>query len=174
MENSLRKKDDRRQTKRAETKERKTKEKEEKMKDLRKLQELKRLEIEEKIEKLREITGNTDITFKDDDLDGDFDPEAHDKRMQALFSDEFYDQEEGDQKPEFPDIDQELEIENWERYEDDGGEGPSTSSGPHCEDDDFNVSVIQYKKCFFNMILNDFRRWTLITIRMHKTTSKIS
>lgn len=110
MENSVRKTDDRRKIKRAETKERKQKEKQEKMKELKKMQEFKRKEIEEKIEKLKEITGNTDIGFKDDDIDGDFDPEAHDKRMQSLFNDEFYQQEEGDQKPEFPEIDEELEI----------------------------------------------------------------
>lgn len=30
--------------------------------------------------------------------------------MHALFNDEFYKEPEGEQKPEFPDIDQELEL----------------------------------------------------------------
>lgn len=64
MDNSARKKDDRRKLKRQETKERKKKEKEEKMKELKTLQELKRKEIEEKLEKLKEITGNSDIAFE--------------------------------------------------------------------------------------------------------------
>lgn len=110
IEQSLRKTDDRRKTKRAETKERKKKEKEEKMAEIRKMQELKRKEIEEKLEKLKEVTGNTHLAFEDDDLDGDFDPEAHDRRMKELFNDQFYEGPEGDQKPQFPTIDEELEI----------------------------------------------------------------
>ncbi|CAH0551416.1 unnamed protein product [Brassicogethes aeneus] len=135
MENSLRWKDDKRSVKRQETKERKVKEKEEKMKDIKKLQELKRKEIEEKIEKLKEITGNTDVGFQDDDLDGDFDPEAHDRRMQALFDNEFYEGAEDDQKPEFPDLDEELEIERWDRFE----ETDNGDNLPHCEDENFNM-----------------------------------
>lgn len=106
----MRKTDDRRKVKRAEIKERKKKEKEEKMEDIKMLQELKRKEIEEKIEKLKEVTGTTDLAFQDEDIEGDFDPEAHDRRMRALFNDEFYEGPEMDQKPEFPDIDRELEI----------------------------------------------------------------
>lgn len=49
-------------------------------------------------------------SFQDDDIEGDFDPEAHDRRMQSLFNDEFYGGPEEEQKPEFPDIDEELEI----------------------------------------------------------------
>lgn len=116
MENSVRIKDDKRQMKRAEIKERKRKEKEEKMKELKKLQELKKKEIEEKIQKLKEITGNTDVAFEEDDIEGDFDPEAHDKRMQSLFNDEFYAGPEGEQKPEFPDLDEELELGNVRLY----------------------------------------------------------
>ncbi|CAH1976235.1 unnamed protein product [Acanthoscelides obtectus] len=137
MENSLRKKDDRRKVKRQELKERKKKEKEEKMQDLKKLQELKRKEIEEKLEKLKEITGNPSIGFGDDDLDGDFDPEEHDRKMQALFNDEFYQGPEGDQKPQFPDLDEELEIENWEKYQ--GASNENAEYEPHCEDEDFNM-----------------------------------
>lgn len=40
----------------------------------------------------------------------DFDPEAHDRRMHNLFSDEFYALPDGDQKPEFPELDKELEL----------------------------------------------------------------
>lgn len=63
MENSLRRKDDKRKLKRAEIKERKEKEKQQKKEELKKLQELKRKEIEEKIQQLKEITGNTDVAF---------------------------------------------------------------------------------------------------------------
>lgn len=110
MEHSLRRTDDKRKIKRAEVKERKLKEKEQKKEDLKKLQELKRKEIDEKIQKLKEITGNTDVAFQEEDIDGDFDPDAHDRRMNSLFNDEFYEGTEGDQKPEFPDLDEELEL----------------------------------------------------------------
>lgn len=109
MENSLRKKDDRRKIKRAEIKERKQKEKDQKKEELKKLQELHRKELEEKIQKLKEIT-KTDVAFQEEDIDGDFDPEAHDRRMQSLFNEEFYGKPEDDRKPEFPDLDEELEL----------------------------------------------------------------
>ncbi|KRT78798.1 hypothetical protein AMK59_6664 [Oryctes borbonicus] len=138
IESSLRTKDDRRKVKRAEIKERKEKEKEQKMNELRYMQSLKKKEIEEKIQKLREITGNKEIAFDDKDIEEDFDPETYDKKMQQLFNDEFYKGQEEEQKPEFPDIDEELELENWENSESQGDTGQSTN-GPHCEDEDFNM-----------------------------------
>ncbi|KAG5881195.1 hypothetical protein JTB14_034974 [Gonioctena quinquepunctata] len=116
LDNSLRQKDVRRKVKRMELKERKKKEKSEKMQELKHLQELKRQEIEEKLKRLKEITGNTSLGFKDDDIDGEFDPEEHDRKMQDLFNNEFYSVEDGGQKPLFPELDEELEIENWDHY----------------------------------------------------------
>jgi hypothetical protein len=46
---------------------------------------------------------------KDEDLEGDFDPEQHDKRMRQLFNREFYEGDENE-KPDFPELDEELEI----------------------------------------------------------------
>lgn len=57
LENSLRRKDTRRAQKRAEVKKRKEEEKLRKKEELKQLKALKRKEIEEKIEKLKEITG---------------------------------------------------------------------------------------------------------------------
>lgn len=37
----------------------------------------------DRILKLQEATGNSDITFTEADLQADFDPENHDQRMQA-------------------------------------------------------------------------------------------
>lgn len=132
VDHSLRKTDDRRKSKRAEIKERKGEEKKQKQEDLKQLKVLKRQEIEEKIKKLKEITGNDEIGFKDMDIDDDFDPEQHDKRMQELFNDNYYERKEGDLKPEFSDLEEEL--------------GPwSKRNEMHCEDEDFNVSF------FFNL-----------------------
>ncbi|XP_056645496.1 protein KRI1 homolog [Diorhabda sublineata] len=135
MENSLRRTDNRRKIKRQEIKERKKKEKEEKVQEVKKLQELKLKEIEQKLEQLKEITGNANLGFANEDIEGDFDPDEYDRKMQELFNEEFYTAPEDDQKPEFPDLDEELEIENWERY----NSNPSKESQPHCEDEDFNM-----------------------------------
>nr|CAD7432670.1 unnamed protein product [Timema monikensis] len=110
MEHSLRKKDDRRKLKREELKKRKQEEKVRKREELKRLRAMKRKEIETKLEKLKEITGNAELGFKDEDLEGEFNPAEYDKRMKELFSDEFYKEEDYSQKPEFPDIDEELEI----------------------------------------------------------------
>ena len=76
-------------------------------------------------------------------MDGDFDPGEYDRKMGEMFNDDYYGVPEDDAKPEFPDIDEELEIEDtWDNYD------PSTESyntkgegyeGPHCEDPEFNV-----------------------------------
>ena len=50
-----------------------------------------------------EITGNPNIGFKEEDLEGEFDPEKFDKAMQSAFDDEFYGIEEDTEKPVFSD-----------------------------------------------------------------------
>lgn len=63
--------------------------------------------------------------------------------MQAMFNDDFYAGPEGDQKPEFPDIDQELEVERtWDKYDPKQDESIAEGEyddGPHVDDPDFNV-----------------------------------
>ena len=49
------------------------------------LKAMKRKEILEKIQKLRKITGNDELAFKDEDLEDDFDPDKHDERMNQIF-----------------------------------------------------------------------------------------
>lgn len=135
IDNSVRKQDTKRKQKRQETKDRKLKEKEEKMQQIEMLKELKRKEIQEKIDKLKMVAGQDTIPFNPDELDEDFDPEAHDRRMQELFNDEYYQVDEGEEKPEC-DID-ELKFEDWDNYE--ATEGNDDDEGGHCEDDDFNM-----------------------------------
>ncbi|KAI4467848.1 zinc finger zz type [Holotrichia oblita] len=148
IESSLRSKDDKRKLKRVEIKERKQKEKRQKMEEIRQMQILKKKEIEEKIQKLKEITGNDEIAFNDKDIEEDFDPEAHDRKMQQLFNDEFYQAPEEEQKPEFSDVDEILELEQWEKYET-GKNSETNMNEPHCEDDDFNMD------CDYNPTAND-------------------
>lgn len=146
MENSMRKKDTRRAQKRAELKKRKEEEKLRKKEELKQLKALKRKEIEEKIEKLKEITGNDDIGFNDIDLEGDFDPAEHDRKMTQMFNDDYYAAPEGDMKPEFPDIDEELGIEKtWDDFDPNidelVGGNDNEYDGPHCEDPNFNMDA---------------------------------
>ena len=73
---------------------------------MKRLKNLKRQEIQDKLDKLRELTGNATVGF--DDLDGDFDPNAHDAAMSRVY-DHFEDAEEDEEKPVFSDSDEEGE-----------------------------------------------------------------
>ncbi|EDW73443.1 uncharacterized protein Dwil_GK16643 [Drosophila willistoni] len=138
IEQSLRRTDDKRKEKRRELKERKEQEKHTKMKELEIIKEMKRKEIDEKIRKLKAVTGNDELGFKDEELEEDFDPQEHDRRMQEMFNDEYYDVDEGEEKPECPSDIEELAIEDWDNYDPkrstDDGDGDA-----HCEDEDFNM-----------------------------------
>lgn len=137
IEQSIRRTDDTRKEKRKEIKERKEQEKLQKMKELDLIKDMKRKEIEEKIRKLKAVTGNDELGFKDDELEEDFDPEAHDRRMQELFNDEYYGVDEGEEKPECPSDIEELVIEDWDNY--DPRQTNGVNNEAHCEDDDFNM-----------------------------------
>lgn len=139
VKQSVRKTDDKRKQKREEIKERKAHEKELKLQQLQVLKAVKRQEIEEKIQKLKEVTGNEELPFEDVDLEDDFDPEEHDKRMQKIFDNDFYQIEEGEEKPECPDF-EELKIENYDAW-DPSQEDDFDDYVPHCEDDDFNMDA---------------------------------
>ncbi|KAH8365685.1 hypothetical protein KR093_003364 [Drosophila rubida] len=136
IEQSLRRSDDKRKEKRKELKERKQQEKEQKMKELDLIKDMRRKEIEEKIRKLKAVTGNDELGFKDDELEEDFDPEAHDRRMQELFNDDYYNVDEGEEKPECPSDIEELALEDWDNY--DPGQHRDDDE-VHCEDEDFNM-----------------------------------
>ncbi|CAG9795987.1 unnamed protein product [Diatraea saccharalis] len=137
--NYIRPKDDRRSRKRAEVRARKEEEKKRKMEEIARLKALKLKEIQDKISKIKEVTGNQDLAFREEDIEGEFDPMEHDRRMQALFDEQFYGEVDLI-KPTFPDLDDDLEIENWDNY-DPNNENNKYEDGPHCEDDDFNMDA---------------------------------
>lgn len=144
IENSVRRTDDRRKDKRQEVKDRKTRDKEQKLRELEMLSAMKKREIEDKIAKLRMVTGNEELAFDDADLDGDFDPEEYDRKMQAVFNSEYYQVDEGDEKPECPAELEDLQVEDWDNYDprqaqQDGEDDDGEEADGHCEDDDFNM-----------------------------------
>lgn len=141
IENSVRRTDDRRKDKRQEVKDRKQRDKEQKLRELEMLSAMRKRDIEEKMAKLRSVTGDEALPFDDGDLDGDWDPEEYDRKMGAVFNSEYYQIDEGDEKPECPADLEDLQVEDWDNYdveaaaagaEDDGEDG-------HCEDGDFDM-----------------------------------
>lgn len=52
------------------------------------------------------------ICFQTHDVEGDFDPEEHDRRMSQLFNDDYYNVGGEDAKPDCPIINEDLEIGN--------------------------------------------------------------
>lgn len=137
IDHSVRKTDDRRKIKRVEVRERKEREKQEKFKEIEMLKELKRKEMEEKISKLKVVTGTEELAINDEDLEGDFDPEAYDKRMAELFDNEYYQVDEGEEKPECPSDMEDLQVENYDDYNPHANEDDEDLL--HCEDEDFNM-----------------------------------
>lgn len=139
VENSVRKVDSRRKEKRVERRERKEGEKKEKFKEIEMLKEFKRNEIEEKLAQLKAVTGTEELNVDEIDLDGDFDPDEYDKKMQAMFDNEYYAIDEGDEKPEAPSDIEDLQVENYDEIEKDDENADYHARPTHCEDDDFNM-----------------------------------
>ncbi|XP_070381213.1 protein KRI1 homolog isoform X1 [Dermacentor albipictus] len=128
MQDSMRRKDDRRKVKRQEVKERKLQEKEQKKEEINRLKALKKKEILEKLQKLKEVTGNDQLGFADADIEGDFDPQEYDRRMNTIFNSEYYEQDAEELKPEDP-LDEELGLEDWDQWQGCEGEEGNEEGG---------------------------------------------
>lgn len=106
---TVRRSDDRRKIARQERAERKAKEKEDKMHKLDQIKAQKRKSIAEQLKKLRDVAGGDnrmdDGMFEGLDLEGDFDPEEHDRMMQKQFGDEYY-RGESNEKPRWEEDDE--------------------------------------------------------------------
>ncbi|KAL7117993.1 hypothetical protein ACP275_03G107800 [Erythranthe tilingii] len=126
VEGSVRKKDNARKVQRERKEERMVQAEFERKEELKRLKNLKKKEINEKLQKIREvagITGEGENAFLDEDhLEEEFDPEAYDKKMKAAFGDGYYDakdvdpkfgsddEEEDEGEIEKPDFDKEDEL----------------------------------------------------------------
>ncbi|CAN8010263.1 unnamed protein product, partial [Ixodes pacificus] len=115
-----------------------------KKEEIKRLKALKRKEILDKLERLKEITGNDQVGFADEDIDGDFDPQEYDRRMNAkwrgvfslqdIFNKEYYEQACEEQKPEDP-VDEEVGLEDWDNWNGEQGEEQAGDEGGYdCDD----------------------------------------
>lgn len=185
IHDSVRAVDNKRKEKRKERQERKEQQKLMKKKELDEFNKLRKHEIEEKIQRLKEIAQNENFNLKEDDLESDFDPEEHDKRMREAFNDEYYMINEGEQKPEFPEIDKEFGIEDWDNFNAEKDEENPTNidtddnkSDLHCEDDDFNMDCdynpIQAKLDKSKVLQEELIESTKSKRKKKKRTSKLA
>ncbi|KAK7076765.1 hypothetical protein SK128_022982 [Halocaridina rubra] len=154
VSDTLRPKDEKRKEKREATKQRILAKKEEKRKEIEVLKSLKLKEIEEKIDKIREASGNEDIDLGHVDLEDDFDPDQHDKYMEQMFGDDYYDPSNVEQEiPDFEDVEDDTKVfDNWTRgsasqdieetFEDDGNYAK-------CNDDE-NFSIDAEYDCDYD------------------------
>ncbi|CAF1027981.1 unnamed protein product [Adineta steineri] len=127
IEDSVRRKDDRRKLKRAEIKQRKELERQQKQEEIKRLKNLKKKEIVDKIKRLKTVAGDEDLRLNIDDFDGDFDPKEYDRRMQELFSDNYY--EKGTNEDDVPEVsDEELQVEDWDRVDESAVSKPVQSN----------------------------------------------
>lgn len=139
VEGSVRKKDNARKSQRESKEKRMAQAEFERREELKRLKNLKKKEINEKLEKIREVAGigKDKEIFDKDDLEEEFDPEAHDRKMKEAFGEDYYEEEDVD--PEFgsdedkdgedmekPDFDKEDELlgleKGWDKM-DKPGEG---------------------------------------------------
>ncbi|KAL4428120.1 hypothetical protein ABPG75_002209 [Micractinium tetrahymenae] len=118
VEGTVRKEDDRRKRKRQEKAERLAAEEEQRRAEVRRLKNLKKAEIEEKLQEIQSVAGKA--APRQELLDrlvaGDFDPEEYDKQMAAAFGDDYYDADADLDEDDLADEEFEKELEAMARY----------------------------------------------------------
>ncbi|PWA58371.1 Kri1-like, C-terminal [Artemisia annua] len=126
IEGSVRKVESARQRQRESKKEREAERKIEMTEEIKRLKNVKKEEMNEKLKKFREIAGigeGEDCVLDVRDLEGDFDPEEYDRKMKKAFDDKFYnakdvdpnfaseeDDDDEDGEMEKPNFDEEDEL----------------------------------------------------------------
>ncbi|KAG0237987.1 KRI1-like family C-terminal-domain-containing protein [Mortierella sp. GBAus27b] len=115
VDDSVRNKDDRRKKRRQAAKERKKEEKTKQLEDLKRAKNLKKQEIFDKLKQIQEITGNKTVGFDEIDLETEFNPEDYDQKMEDVFSNKYYEEDEN-VKPVFDD---DIDTADYEKYDND-------------------------------------------------------
>jgi len=149
IEDSMRRKNNSRKQKRENVKQRKLEEKKRREEELKRLKNLKKQEIINKLKQIQEITGNKSVGFEDIDLEGDFNPEEYDKKMEDVFNDDYYNDEDAGIKPEFADdidIDdiipkEELEEQGQGQGQEQGQEDYGGGEEEYYNEEDYNQNA---------------------------------
>jgi protein KRI1 len=119
IEDSARKKDNKRAEKRKKVKERKAKEKKQQEDEKKRFLKLKKQEIMERLERIQKATGvDAEKLAKfnlTDEMDNEWDPQKYDETMKNVFDEEYY-QENEERKPVFDD-DLDAELNKEENYD---------------------------------------------------------
>ncbi|KAE9550570.1 hypothetical protein FO519_006228 [Halicephalobus sp. NKZ332] len=67
--------------------------------------------------KLREIAGDESLPITLEDLEKDFDPREYDEKMKELFADDYYGNNDDEQKPVFSDLSDEEEMSDYDNMQ---------------------------------------------------------
>eukprot|EP01041_Mallomonas_annulata_P005753 gene5752-11627_t len=95
VDGSVRRDDETRRKQREARKARKEHEMRQKEAEIRRLKNLKREEIRERLRKIGEVGGVSKVALAEEVLDEEWDPEKHEAQMNAQFGDEYYEAEDG-------------------------------------------------------------------------------
>ncbi|KAK4705353.1 protein KRI1, partial [Phenoliferia sp. Uapishka_3] len=96
-------------------KEKAEEEKRERKEEVRRLKSLKRKEVEDKLRKILEAAGSGADGLEGVDLDGDWDPEEHDRKMAEIYGEEYSGAQDDDFKPAWDD---DIDISDLQAAED--------------------------------------------------------
>ncbi|KAF6018826.1 hypothetical protein EB796_022875 [Bugula neritina] len=114
---TMRTEKNKRKEKRAKLQEMKAKEKQTRKEELNRLKNLKKQEIEDKLQHLKAKSGAESMPFTGEELEEDFDPDEHDRKMKEMFPEDEDNDDENFSKPTFeydPEID---DGEDWDHYQ---------------------------------------------------------
>ncbi|KAI8069236.1 KRI1-like family C-terminal-domain-containing protein [Gongronella butleri] len=117
MDSSVRRKESKRQRERERRKAKKQALKERKTQELKQLKNEKRKEIHDRLMEIQKITGTNVPGFEKIDLESDFDPEKYDEQMAEVFDENYYAEQDGNEKPVFEDDDF-----DYSQYDQEGGD----------------------------------------------------
>ncbi|KAJ3433438.1 zinc finger zz type [Anaeramoeba flamelloides] len=103
-----------RKEKRLRRKDKKKIQEKKKKEEINRMKNLKSREIQLKLQQIRNVTGNTVVGFKMEDLEKDFDLETWEKRMEQIFNQDYFEDKENSDEEEFSKINNEEEDEEDE------------------------------------------------------------
>ncbi|KAI5718592.1 hypothetical protein M8J77_023608 [Diaphorina citri] len=145
MENSMRRRESKRKLQRELAKKNREEKLEKKKAEMKKMKREKREEILAHLNSLQNITGNKTMAFKEDMLNGEFNPDEHDKIMESLFNEEFYAGQD-EEKPVFEDDDDDFDYPDPDEENAEGDEDYYQNENYNEDGGDYNEDEGDYNK----------------------------